>query len=406
MPGPLQGVKVLDMGRVIAAPYCSMLLADLGADVIKVERPVGNGDEMRAYGPPFLNDKDGNPTGESPYYLSNNRSKRGICVDFAKPEGQQIIRDLAKNSDVLIENYKVGDLARYELDYESLRQINDRLIYCSITGFGQTGPMAKRAGLDIMFQGLSGIMSMTGEAGGPPLRVGMAFGDVMGGVNSAYAILGALYHRDARAGRGQWIDVSILDATFATMSHRVQVYLVSGEQPPRIGNQTAGSVPADAFVCKDDKLVMMQAFNDRHFKRLAIAIGQPELAEDEHYATRKDRYDNRDALNALLVDLFKTKTLEEWTAILTPAEIIHSPVNDIAAAVNHPQLRHREMTFEVPHPVAGSMPVIRNPVRYSETPLDRYFASPTVGQHTDEVLTDLGLSREKLSALRADGIIR
>jgi crotonobetainyl-CoA:carnitine CoA-transferase CaiB-like acyl-CoA transferase len=394
------------MGRVIAAPYCAMMLADLGADVIKVERPFGNGDEIRAYGPPFLNDKEGKPTNESPYYLSNNRSKRGICVDFAKPEGQEIIRELVKNADVLIENYKVGDLARYKLDYESLGRVNDRLIYCSITGFGQTGPMAKRAGLDIMFQGLSGIMSMTGEPGGAPLRVGMAFGDVVGGLNSAYAILGALYHRDARGGRGQWIDMSILDATFATMSHRVQVYLVSGEQPPRIGNQTAGSVPADAFVCKDEKLMLMQAFNDQHFARLAVAIGHPEIATDPRYANRKDRYDNRDTLNALLVETFKTKTLDEWTEILTRADIIHSAVNDIAAAVNHTQLRHREMTFEVPHPVAGSMPVIRNPVRYSETPIDRYFASPTMGQHTDEVLADIGISQEKRTTLRAGGVIR
>jgi crotonobetainyl-CoA:carnitine CoA-transferase CaiB-like acyl-CoA transferase len=408
MPGPLQGVKVLDLGRVIAAPYSSMLLADLGADVIKVERPGGNGngDEMRAYGPPFLKDKEGKQTGESPYYISSNRSKRAICVDFGRPEGQEIVRDLAKSADVLIENYKVGDLARYKLDYENLRQINDRLIYCSITGFGQTGPWAKRAGLDIMFQSLSGIMSMTGEADGPPLRVGMAFGDIMGGIHAAYAILGALYHRDARGGKGQWIDLSLLDATFSTLSHRVQTYLVSGEQPPRIGNATAGSVPADAFTCKDGKTVMMQAFNDVHFKRLCAAIGHPELAEDKRYGTRTDRYENRDGLNEMLVATFKTRNFDEWTESLTQAQIIHAPVNDIAEAVNHPQLKHREMTFDIPHPLAGSMPIIRNPVRYSETPLDRYFASPTVGQHTDDVLQDLGLSREKVAQLRAGGIVR
>jgi len=405
MTRPLDGIKVVDLGRVLAAPYASMLLADMGADVVKVEKPGGNGDEMRAYGPPFLMDREGKPTSESPYYISANRNKRGIAVDLTSPEGQEIVRKLVADADVLIENFKVGDLARYGLDYETLRKINDSLVYCSITGFGQTGPLANTMGMDIMFQSLSGLMSMTGEEGGPPLRVGLAFGDIIGGMTAAYAVLGALYHRDANGGKGQWIDMSMLDATFSILSHRMETYLVSGQQPKRMGNATAAAFPAGAYDCADGPL-MVQASYDHHFKRLCDAIGRPELAEDDRYKLRKNRYANRAELDKVLIPTFKTRTATEWNTILDAAQVISAPINTLAQAADHPQIRAREMTIDVPHPLADTVPIIRNPVRYSETPLDTYVAPPVIGQHTQEVLSALGYSSEAIAQMRSQGTVQ
>lgn len=405
MARPLDGIKVIDMARVLAGPYTSMLLADLGADVIKVERPGGNGDEMRAYGPPYLKDKDGNPTSESPFYLAANRNKRGICVDISRPEGQEIVRKLAQEADVVVENYKVGDLKRYGLDYESLSATNEGLVYCSITGFGQTGPMANGVGMDIMFQALSGLMSLTGEDGGRPLRVGMAFGDIVGGLHCAYAILAALYHRDAHGGRGQWIDMSLLDTTFSILSHRMQSYLVSGQQPPRIGNKTAAAYPAGDFECSDGPL-MVQASYDHHFERLCKVLGRPELAEDERFKRRKNRFDNRAELAPVLDAIFKSRTAAEWVEILTPAQIICAPIHTLAQAAAYPQLQHRQMTVEVPHALAGSVRLVRNPVRLSKTPLDEYHAPPLMGQHTDAVLEEHGYSSGEVEKLRTAGVIQ
>ena len=404
-PMMLEGIRVLDLSRVIAGPYCATMMADLGADVIKVERPGGNGDEMRAYGPPYLKDKQGNPTSESPFYIAANRNKRGICVDISSPEGQEIVRKLVKDADVVVENYKVGDLKRYGLDYHSLSGINEKLIYCSITGFGQTGPMANGVGMDIMFQALSGLMSLTGEQGGRPLRVGMAFGDIIGGLHCAYAILAALYHRDAQGGRGQWIDMSLLDTTFSVLSHRLQTYLVSGEQPPRMGNKTAAAYPAGDFECSDGPL-MVQASYDHHFERLCNVLGRPDLAEDARFRKRKDRFAHRAELAPILEGIFKTKTAAEWVEILTPAQIICAPIHTLAQAAAYPQLRHRQMTIEVPHSLAGVMPLVRNPVRLSETPLDQYKASPLMGEHTDEVLGQHGFSGTELARLRSNGVIQ
>jgi crotonobetainyl-CoA:carnitine CoA-transferase CaiB-like acyl-CoA transferase len=405
VPRPLEGVKVVDLGRVLAAPYASMLLADMGAEVIKVERPGGNGDEMRAYGPPFLQDTEGKPTRESPYYLAANRNKRAICVDISKPEGQAIVRKLVADADVLVENFKVGDLVRYGLDYKSLRAINDRLIYCSITGFGQTGPMAERPGMDIIFQAMSGLMSLTGEEDGEPLRVGIAFSDITSGVHAAYAILAALYHRDTRGQKGQHIDMSLLDVTFSMLSHRLQSYLISGEVPQRLGNRTSAAFPADDFPTRDGKF-MVQASYDHHFKRLCLALGRSELAQDPRFATRRERYHNRGVLYPLLAEIFQTRTTAEWVEMLGDAEVICAPINSLAEAVAEPQLRHRGMTLEVPHPLAGKVQLIRNPVRMSETPLDHYVAPPTIGQHTDEVLAELGVSETAAAELRQAGIIQ
>lgn len=405
MARPLDGVKVVDLSRVLAGPYTAMLLADLGADVVKVERPGGNGDEMRAYGPPYLKDRDGNPTKESPFYLAANRNKRGICVDIAQPEGQEIVRALATNADVVVENYKVGDLARYKLDYESLSAVNERLIYCSITGFGQSGPMANQIGMDIMFQSMSGLMSLTGEEGGGPLRVGMAFGDIIGGLHSAYAIVSALYHRDARGGRGQHIDMSLLDTTFATLSHRLETYLVSKDNPKRNGNKTAAAYPAGDFECADGPL-MVQASYDHHFERLCGLLGLPDLAKDPRFRLRADRFRNREELEPLLAGVFRTQPRAHWLELLGPAQIICSPINTLSEAVENPQLRYREMIVTVPHHLAGEVPLIRNPVRLSETPLDQYSAPPTIGQHTDEVLHEMGYSSERMTSLRTAGVIQ
>ena len=404
MPRPLDGVKVLDLTRVLAGPYTCMLLADLGADVIKVERPDDNGDEMRAYGPPFLNDKQGNPTTESPFYISANRSKRAICVDITVREGQEIIRKLASTCDVMVENYKVGSLAKYGLDYQNLSAINPRLIYCSITGFGQTGPMANGIGMDIMFQALSGLMSVTGEEGGRSYRVGMAIGDILGALHCAYAILAALYMRDARGGSGQWIDMSLLDTTFASLSHRMQTYLVSGRQPPKLGNETAAAYPAGDFECADGPL-MVQASYDDHFKRLCEAIGRPELAQDELFKLRKNRYANREALAPILRNVFRAKTSTEWVDILNAAQVICAPINTLAQAAAHPQIKHREMVVEVPHELAGSLPLIRNPVRMSQTPLDTYSAPPRKGEHTDQVLAECDYSPEEIRKLRESNAV-
>jgi crotonobetainyl-CoA:carnitine CoA-transferase CaiB-like acyl-CoA transferase len=401
---PLQGIKVLDLTRVLAGPYTCMLLADLGADVIKIERPNDKGDEMRAYGPPFLKDKNGNPTTESPFYLSANRNKRAICVDITNPKGQAIVRKLAAASDVMVENYKVGNLAKYALDYGSLSKLNDRLIYCSITGFGQTGPMANGIGMDILFQALSGMMSMTGEEGGRPYRVGMAIGDILGALHCAYAILGALYARDAQGGSGQWIDMSLLDTTFSSLSHRMQTYLVSGREPPRLGNETAAAYPAGDFECSDGPM-MMQASYDDHFARLCPAIGRPELAQDPRFKLRKDRFANRNQLAPILKAIFKTKTSAEWVRVLNAAQVICAPINTLAQAAAHPQIRHREMVVEVPHALAGTMPLIRNPARLSKTPLNVYRAPPLMGEHTDEVLNEYGYAGEEIARLREAGII-
>jgi len=405
MAGPLAGVRVLDLGRILSGPYATQLLADMGADVVKVERPGGAGDEMRAYGPPFLKDKDGKDTTESAFYMACNRNKRAISVDIGTEQGQEIVRGLAATSDVLLENFKVGDLVRHGLDYDSIRKVNPRIIYCSLTGYGQTGPYAKRPGQDLVFQALSGAMSLTGELGGPPIRVGMAFGDIMAGMTAAYAILGALYHRDAQGGPGQFIDIGILDATLAALSHRAMAHLQSGEQPMRLGNMTAASFPAQDFACADGA-IMLQASQDAHFARFCAAIGRPDFAADPRYRLRKERFRNRAEILGTIQDVLKSRTVAEWLEIFGNADVMCAPINDMAGAFADPQIRHREMVVEVPHKIAGTARLIRSPVRMSETPLDDYRAPPLLGEHTDAVLAErLGLDQDEIQRLRTERVV-
>jgi crotonobetainyl-CoA:carnitine CoA-transferase CaiB-like acyl-CoA transferase len=402
---PLSGIIVLDLGRIISGPYATQLLADMGAEVIKVERPGGAGDEGRAYGPPFLQDRDNVDTTESAFYMSANRNKQAISVDISTARGQEIIRGLAAQSDVMLENFKVGDLQRYGLDYASIRKLNARIIYCSITGFGQTGPFADQPGQDLMIQALSGVMSLTGEEGGTPLRVGMAYGDVMAGMVAAYAIIAALYNRDARGGSGQCIDISILDATVTSLSHRAMAFLLSGKQPELLGNRTAAAVLAQDFDCADGK-IMLQASQDAHFRRFCSAIGHRELAEDERYQHRRERFLNRHELIGIVQEILLTRTVDEWLKIFGEAKVMCAPINDMQHVFDHPQVKHRQLVVEVPHKLAGSARILRNPVRMSETPIDQYAAPPLMGEHTDRVLSDrLGLSAGAIAELRRSGVV-
>jgi crotonobetainyl-CoA:carnitine CoA-transferase CaiB-like acyl-CoA transferase len=404
MTMPLSGIRVLDLSRIFAGPYAAQGLADLGAEVIKVERP-GTGDDMRQYGPPFLADKDGRPTRESSYYLAANRNKKGITVDIARPEGQALIRRLAEKCDVLIENYKVGDLARYGLDYESLSKVNPRLIYCSITGFGQTGPLAKRPGLDALFQAMSGLQSLTGEPEGTPMRAGVIVGDLFAGMYACYAILGALYHRDRTDGTGQHIDLGILDAAIALTSHRTLEYFITGELPPRLGNGTKGSVPSQLFRAADGYM-MLTASRDDDFRRFSVGIGLPELKDDPRFLDRTLRAENGDELMRILGELFATQPLAHWLEKLEAARIVHAPVLDLKQVFDNPQVKHRGMAVEIDHPVGGPTKVIRNPVRLSKTPIERYEPPPTIGEHTDDVLRGLlGLSEEDVAGLRGAGVV-
>ena len=405
MAGPLSGVSVLDLSRILSGPYATQLLADLGAEVIKVERPSGSGDEMRAYGPPFLRDQHGNDTSESAFYMSANRNKKAICVDFSLPRGQEIIRGLAAQSDVLLENFRVGNLERYGLDYASIREINEDIIYCSITGFGQTGPFADQPGQDLMIQALSGVMSLTGEEGGAPLRVGMAYGDLMAGTMAAYAVLAALYNRDARGGGGEWIDISILDVTVTSLSHRAMAYLQSGKQPDRLGNRTAAAFPAQDFDCADGKIIL-QASQDEHFRRFCAAISREDLADDPRYQRRRERFRNRHEITGVIQQILLTKTIEEWLKIFGAAKVMCAPINDLKRAFDHPQVKHRELIVEVPHKLAGSARILRNPVRMSASALNEYAAPPLMGEHTELILSEkLGLSAEAVDDLRRSGVV-
>jgi crotonobetainyl-CoA:carnitine CoA-transferase CaiB-like acyl-CoA transferase len=406
-PGALSHVRILDLTRVLAGPWATQVLADLGAEVIKVERP-GVGDESRAWGPPWLRDARGGETGESAYFVSANRGKKSITIDVARPEGQAIVGRLAERADVLLENYKVGTLARYGLGYEQVAARNPRLVYCSISGFGQGGPYRNRPGYDFLVQAMGGLMSITGEPdgtpGGGPVKVGVAIADVVTGMYAATAVLAALAERE-RSGKGQHVDLALLDVQVAMLANQAESYLVTGEPPGRLGNSHPSIVPYQAFATKDGRVVVAVG-NDGQFRRLCEAGGRPELARDERFATNASRVRNRAELVAELAPILAARRTEEWVAALDVAGVPCGPINDLAQVFDDPQIRHRGMRVEAPHPLAGTVPMVASPIRLSRTPVRHGTPPPTLGQHTREVLVEvLGMEEGDVEALRRKGVI-
>lgn len=400
MSGPLTGVRVLDLSRILAAPLTAQLLGDLGADVIKVERP-GDGDDARQYGPPFFGAPSDNQSG---FYLSANRNKRSITVDHSRPEGAALIADLAERSDVLIENFRTGVLAKYHLDYPSLSRRNPELVYCSVTGFGQDGPYAMRAGYDGVFQAMCGMMSVSGipdgEPGAGPMKVGVSMVDVLTGLYAASAILAALHHRDASGGAGQHIDLALLDCGLASLSHYVQNYLVSGQAAPRRGNGGFGGIPSQSFRCADADIFVV-ASTAKQWTGLAKALDRPELADDPRFATVSARIANRDLVLDTLGELFAKRPAAEWVARLEAADVPVSPVNTMAGVFANPQIRHRGMKQHIGTAQGPGFDVLANPIRYSGTAVQTYAPPPRLGAHTDEVLTQLlGKTDAEIAALR------
>ena len=403
MSAPLNGLRVLDLSRILAGPSATQLLADLGAEVIKIERP-GTGDDTRGWGPPFLQDADGNDTRESAYYLCANRGKKSVAVDIAAPEGQTIIREIAKSADILIENFKVGGLARYGLDYDSLKDLNPRLIYCSITGFGQTGPLKHRAGYDFLIQGMGGIMSLTGSPDGEPMKVGVGMADEMCGMYAATAILSAVHARHA-SGKGQYIDLALLDSQMAWLINQGSAYLMDGKVPPRRGNEHPTIVPYGTFPGADKPFILAVG-NDGQFARFCAIAGRPDLAEDPRLARNVDRVRNRDVLIPILNGITATRPAADWIAALDDQAVPCGPINDLSEAFDQPQAQARGMKITLPHPVSGHVDLIGNPIRMSETPVDYGNAPPTLGQHTTEVLAELlGADDKQLSDWAASGVI-
>jgi formyl-CoA transferase len=407
MPAPLTNIRVLDLSRILAGPWCGQIFADLGAEVIKVERP-GKGDDTRSWGPPFIKDRAGQDTADAAYFQCANRAKKSVTIDIAKPEGQALVRALAARSDVLLENFKVGDLMRYGLGYEDLRSVNPRLIYCSITGFGQTGPYRERAGYDFMIQGMGGVMSLTGERdnqpGGGPQKVGVAVADLMTGMYSAVAVMAALIERNL-SGEGQYIDMALLDTQVAWLANQNLNYLISGQAPTRLGNAHPNVTPYDAYRTLDGEVIIAIG-NDGQYRRFCRAAGIDELASDPRFANNAARITNRDALKALIVPAMRKRTTAQWIELLEPLGVPCGPINRLDQVFSDPQVVHRGMRVEVPHPVCGVLPLVANPIKFSRTPITYTDPPPLLGQHTDDVLGSmLGMSVEEISALRTRGIV-
>ena len=403
MPGALSNLKVLDLSRILAGPWSAQTLADLGADVIKVERP-GMGDDTRSWGPPWLSDAEGEPTSDAAYYLAANRNKRSVTIDFTKPEGQALIRKLAAGSDILIENYKLGGLAKYGLDYGSLSAVNPRLIYCSITGFGQTGPYAARPGYDLLLQAMGGLMSITGDPSTPPQRVGVAVVDLMSGLYATIGILAALAARE-RTGRGQYIDLALLDVEVACLANQGMNYLMTGVSPVQSGNAHPNIVPYQDFPTRDGAMLVAVG-NDAQFARFAAELGAPEWAETERFATNAARVVHRAELVALIADQTRLKPTKEWTKLLEAASVPCGPINRIAEVFADEQVKARGMQIDLPHLTAGQVAGIANPLRLSDTPVEYRTAPPVLGEHTADVLRErLGLDDEMLAALAAKSVI-
>ena len=387
MAGPLQGIKVLDLSRILAGPWSTQVLADFGAEVWKVERPE-SGDDTRHWGPPFAKNSKGEATSESAYFLTANRGKKSITIDIASVEGQEIIKQLVLDADILVENYKVGGLKKYGLDYESISAIKPDIIYCSITGFGQTGPYANKAGYDAMIQAMGGLMSVTGEpdglAGGGPQKVGIAVADLMTGMYAVSAILAALFHR-TQTGQGQHIDLALLDTQVAWLANQGSNYLVSGDVPERMGTAHPNIVPYQAMKVKDGHLFLAVG-NDQQFAKCCDILGAPELAQDMRFATNQSRVAHRAELIPLLEALLLEQELDFWLQSLSAAHVPCGPINTIDRVFANEQVQDRNMQFSLPHPTAGEVPMVANPVKFSATPITYEAAPPTLGQHTEQIL--------------------
>jgi formyl-CoA transferase len=400
-------LRVLDLTRVLAGPWCTQLLADLGADVIKIERP-GSGDDTRAWGPPYVKDAQGRDTTEAAYYLAANRGKRSVTIDIASADGQRLLRRLAAGSDVVVENYKVGQLARYGLDYAALSALNPRLVYCSITGFGQDGPYRDRAGYDFIIQAMGGFMSITGERddrpGGGPQKAGVAISDLMTGMYAAVAILAAVTQRE-RTGRGQYIDLALFDTMVAMLANMNMNYLTTGKAPRRAGNAHQNIVPYQVFAAADGDVVIAVG-NDAQYAKFCELAGRPDLAADPRYARNADRVRNRDELVPLLEAIVRARPVAFWTERLEAAGVPCGPINSIAEALADPQATARGLRVDLPHPAAGAVPLVGMPIRMSDSPPAYRRPPPLLGEHTDEVLRELaGLDAAEIAALRARRVL-
>lgn len=403
---PLSHVKVLDLSRILAAPWAGQVLADLGADVIKVERP-GAGDDTRSWGPPFLKDAKAQPTKEAGYYLAVNRGKRSITVSLEKPEGQRIVRELAMKADIVLENYKAGTLARYGLDEASLRKINSRLIYCSVTGFGQTGPRRDQPAYDFLIQAMGGLMSVTGERdgrpGGGPQKVGIPIVDLMTGMYAAVSVLAALARRN-ETGKGDYIDIGMLDVQVATLSNQAMNYLVSGKVPKRNGNAHPNIQPQDVYRCSDGDVILVVG-NDGQFVKLCDVLGQPDWPNDERFASNAQRVRNISELSELLRGLFAQWEREKLVAELDAAGVPCGAINSVADVFKDPQVKARQMLQHVPHPSGVDVPQVSSPMKFSDAPLPTLSPPPLLGQHNEEILTELGYGKGDISSLRTAGVI-
>jgi crotonobetainyl-CoA:carnitine CoA-transferase CaiB-like acyl-CoA transferase len=405
--GALSHVRVLDLSRVLAGPWAGQTLGDLGAHVIKVERP-GTGDDTRLWGPPFLKDDEGQPTRDSAYYLCTNRNKQSIAVDFTQTAGQKLLHELVKSCDIVIENFKVGSLAHYGLDYASLHAINPRLIYCSITGFGQTGPYANRAGYDFLIQGMGGLMSVTGrpdgEPGEGPMKVGVALTDILTGLYASTAILAALAARE-QTGRGQHIDLALLDVGVACLANQGMNYLYSGKSPTRMGNAHPNTVPYQDFPTADGYMILAIG-NDGQFSKFCHAVGKSEWATDERFVSNQARVIHRDVLIPLMRQTTVMRTTREWIELFEQVGVPCGPINTLADVFADPQVQARGLQFTMPHPVAGDIPLVASPIRMSDTPVQYRTTPPQLGQHTRSVLSEvLGLSEQTMNELQQQGVL-
>lgn len=407
--GALDGIKVLDLTRVLAGPWCTQILGDLGADVIKIERP-GTGDDTRAWGPPFMADMDGNETDQATYYMATNRNKRSVTIDMATAQGQALLKEMAARSDILVENFKTGGLTQYGLDYESLSKLNPRLVYCSVTGFGQDGPYAQRAGYDLLVQAASGMMSVTGQPddvpGGGPVRVGVALTDLFTGVYASTAVLAALKVRE-RTGAGQHIDMALLDVGMAILANQATAFLNTGVAPGRLGNCNPSLAPYQDFPTKDGAM-LLGIGNDGQFARFCDAAGKPEWATDERFVTNTQRVRNRPILIEMMVVITRTRTTAEWIALLEDKAVPCGPINNIAQAFEDPQVKARGLELRLPRDAGDgiqSIGCVASPIRLSKNPPVLRHAPPALGQHTDEVLAEMGFTSTRIEKLREDRVI-